>query len=251
MEVTDSGRIWMYGPEAGNYKIYCLDGTQVASGTHPIPFGGSATAFYRGMAHASLSPDGQSMLCSDESRGLAENSNVQVTGNRVVVTLCAKQNIQALLAKQGNVPGNVQYIRSERSWFSNKFIGTVSDGWQYSSGAPFCREEVNNRIICQRIGVRCHILEPQQHIDWHFTVNDGEFHVATTRDARFALVLSDKKPNNYADMLFAALGIRKDLDIPYLLLFERPGLRAQLRLRSRAVGYSIGPAIYAPSILYK
>ena len=224
--VTDSSHIWMFDANAGMYSFCCIDGTHVARGTHPIPFGSSASDCLSRLASACLSRDEQTLVCSNAMRGLSEDNTVQVTGSRVVVTPRARHDLHALL-QQDKGPGNLQYQYNWYGYFANNADGSIKNGWQYG-------RLMNDGEICQRIGMQCHILVPEQHLHWHFTVNPGEFYAATTPGGRYALALSDGQPYTYADMLFSALGIHSKVDIPYFLLFERPGyLRAQLRLHAR------------------
>ena len=96
----------------------------------------------------------------------------------------------------------------------------MENGWQYG------REESRGGM-CQRVGMQCHILLPEQHLHWHFTVNTGEFIARTTPGEHYAIVLSDGKPYAYADMLFSALGMHSKVAIPYFLLFEASRLSAR------------------------
>ena len=109
--VTDSSRIWMWHADAGMYNFCCIDGTRVARGTHPIPFGSSVNDYLGRVAHACLSRDGLTLVCSDADRGLSEENAVQVTGSRVVVTPCTQHDLHALLKQQDHGPGHLQFDR--------------------------------------------------------------------------------------------------------------------------------------------
>ncbi len=214
VQVTDSGRIWlndMYG------TLWCIDGTQVASGKYTDPFVGLTL-------HA-LSPDGQTLVYSTGNSEIYESSTVQVTGSRIVVTPHTRQDFHALLARQGDGEGGLLYD-GYGGWFTSDLKGVAQNGW------TFCSDN-NHTAICQRVGMQCRILVPRQHIRWLFSLNAGEFQVTSSHDGRYALVLAADvgMPADNAAALSSALGVRNRLGTPYFLLYERPGhLRALLRL---------------------
>ncbi len=83
IQVTDSGRIWLYEETEPDCQLWCIDGETVAYGTHWNPC--------RGWPHCTLSPDSQMLICDNGSNRKAEYNTVQVVGHRIVVTPIARQ----------------------------------------------------------------------------------------------------------------------------------------------------------------